>query len=147
MTRRSPARRLRERADGEEAFLLDTHVWVWLLAGEMGRMHRSLPPLLERAAERGNLFVSDISCWEIALKVANGRYALGLPLDEWLDRALQAPGVTMLPLDRSALILGAKLTAMHGDPADRWLVPPPSYGNSRCSLPMQRYLNSGRRRG
>lgn len=78
--------------------------------------------LIEEAAAEGNLSVSDLSCWEMAQKVARGRYSLAMPLDEWLELAVRAPGVTMLPLDRATLVLGAKLTEMHGDPADRWLV-------------------------
>lgn len=57
-----------------------------------------------------------------AAKNGPGRLALGLPIDEWLALAERAPGVTMVPLERSALVLGARLDDMHGDPVDRWLV-------------------------
>ncbi|MDZ4257142.1 MAG: type II toxin-antitoxin system VapC family toxin [Gemmatimonadales bacterium] len=121
MTPRTPKRVVRD-ADGTTGYLLDSHVWVWMLAGN----ERKMPPrtwrLLASAAESGALHVSDVSCWEVALKAATGRYFLGLPVDEWIARATTAPGVLMLPLDRPTLLLGARLTAMHGDPADRWLV-------------------------
>lgn len=122
MTPRRPHSRVRERRDASEVLLLDTHVWVWMLAGERSRMPPTIWRLIEAAAANGALCVSDLSCWEMALKVARGRYTLALPLDEWLEQATLAPGITMLPLDRATLVLGAKLTEMHGDPADRWLV-------------------------
>lgn len=122
MSRRAPASRVRERANEAPSLLLDTHVWVWMLAGDRSRMPATVWSLLEAAAAGGSLGVSDLSCWEMALKVARGKYTLSLPLDEWLDQATLAPGITMLPLDRATLVLGAKLTEMHGDPADRWLV-------------------------
>lgn len=120
MTTRSRRRVVRDVP--AEGYLLDTHVWVWMLAGERRRMSARTWTLLAEAAERGALHVSDVSCWEVALKAATGRYITGQPIDGWLARAITAPGVTMLPLDREALVLGAHLTAMHGDPADRWIV-------------------------
>ncbi len=114
--------RVRELPEPEGPFLLDTHVWFWLLAGDGRRMHRRMPTLLDDAAARGELHVSDISCWEIAFKAERGTLSLGLPVDEWLDRAVATPGITMLPLDRRVLVHGARLNEMHGDPADRWLV-------------------------
>lgn len=121
MTRRAPRRVVRESAP-TTGYLLDTHAWVWMLAGDERKMSARMWRLLATAAERGALHVSDVSCWEVALKAATGRYLLGLPVDEWIARATTAPGVTMLPLDRATLLLGARLTGMHGDPADRWLV-------------------------
>lgn len=120
MTRR-PVRVVRE-SKADHGWLLDTHAWVWLLAGDESRLGQSTRALLADAAAERRLHVSDVSCWELAFKVEVGRYQMSLPLDQWLDRALQAPGITMLPLDRDILLLGARLTAMHGDPADRWLV-------------------------
>lgn len=97
-------------------------MWLWMLQGSTDRMHRHATSVLERAARDGLLHVSDISCWEVARKAADGRLALGLPIDEWLALAERAPGVTMVPLQRQALVLGARLDDMHGDPVDRWLV-------------------------
>lgn len=114
--------RMREQPDFAGPLLLDTHVWFWMLVGDMGRMHRSVAGLLDRAAGNGTLYVSDISAWEVATKVATGRLSLSLPVDAWLEQAGRAPGISFLPLDRSALVLGARLGEMHGDPADRWIV-------------------------
>ena len=50
--------------------LLDTHIWVWFLEGDTGRMAPALVPLLERSARSGELRVLDISYWEVAVKAA-----------------------------------------------------------------------------
>lgn len=121
MTRRPAGRLVRERRD-DAGYLLDTHIWVWMVGGEEGRLGSATRALLLQAAGNGALYLSDVSCWEVALKHASGRYRLSLPLDQWLDLAVQVPGMTMLPLERRILLLGAGLTAMHGDPADRCLV-------------------------
>ncbi|MEP6590997.1 MAG: type II toxin-antitoxin system VapC family toxin [Gemmatimonadota bacterium] len=114
--------RAREQPDFAGPLLLDTHVWFWLLVGDLSRMHPSVGGMLDRAARHGMLYVSDISVWEIARKTVSGRLSLSLPVDIWLERAAQAPGISFLPLDRSVLVLGARLGEMHGDPADRWIV-------------------------
>jgi PIN domain nuclease of toxin-antitoxin system len=102
--------------------LLDTHVWVWMLEGALGRCAHALPALLSHAAATSGLVVSDISFWEVAQKCATGKLTLAVPVKDWLDQAEQAPGVRYQPLDRPTLVLSTQLTALHGDPADRMLV-------------------------
>jgi PIN domain nuclease of toxin-antitoxin system len=114
--------RVPERPEFAGPLLLDTHVWFWMLTGDLGRMHPGVAALLDRAARIGALHVSDISCWEIVQKTVAGRLSLSLPVETWLDRAVRAPGVTMLSLDRPSLMLGAQLEGMQGDPVDRWIV-------------------------
>lgn len=122
MTPQHQVWRVKDQPDFNGPLLLDTHVWFWMLVGGIGRMHRSVAGLLDRAAGNGTLYVSDISCWEVARKASSGRLSLALPVDAWLEQAARAPGVTLLPLDRTVLVLGARLNEMHGDPADRWIV-------------------------
>ncbi len=99
--------------------LLDTHVWLWMLAA---------PERLSPAARRivvstdNELFLSAASAWEIAIKHALGKLTLpGKPADlvpDWMART----GVTPLPvLHRHALHL-ASLPPHHRDPFDRMLV-------------------------
>lgn len=127
MTSRAASRRslvwsVAARTDYLGPLLLDTHLWVWMLDPAAGRLPKALLPLIEGAASRRELLVSDISVWEIAQKVGAGRLMLTSPVAAWLDRAVLAPGVTMVPLSRDVLILSTQLTTLHGDPADRMLV-------------------------
>lgn len=145
MTSHHQVWRARERPDFTGPLLLDTHVWFWMLVGDMGRMHRSVAGLLDRAAGAGMLYVSDISTWEVARKAASGRLSLSLPVDAWLEQAARAPGVTFLPLDRSVLILGARLDEMHGDPVDRWLVATAKLGKLTLLTADRAILEYGRK--
>jgi PIN domain nuclease of toxin-antitoxin system len=99
--------------------LLDTQVWLWMLAA---------PERLSPAGRRlvvsmdNELFFSAASAWEIAIKYALGKLKLsGEPADlvpEWMTRT----GVTPLAvLHRHALHV-ASLPRHHRDPFDRLLV-------------------------
>lgn len=103
--------------------LLDTHVWVWMLEGDERRMSPAVPPLLRRAAAGGNLWVSDISFWEVALKASKGKLVLSLDATIWLAQAERAPGIAYTSLDRTILMQSTRLPgAFRGDPADRILI-------------------------
>jgi PIN domain nuclease of toxin-antitoxin system len=101
--------------------LLDTHVWVWWLHGDP-----ELPPgmtvTIELQCERG-LAVSAISCWEVAKLVERGRLRLPLPIDEWMDEALESAGIELIPLTRDIAIASTTLPGeFHRDPADQIIV-------------------------
>ncbi|MEO7361864.1 MAG: type II toxin-antitoxin system VapC family toxin [Gemmatimonadaceae bacterium] len=103
--------------------LLDTHVWVWLLAGDVARMSVGLPAEIERASDNGECYVSDISAWEVATKCA--RHALSLTMDAaaWIDEAWSAPGLNHVAVSREILVASARLPVdTLPDLADRILV-------------------------
>lgn len=103
--------------------LLDTHMWVSMLQGDTSRMSPRTVPLIERASASRQLYVSDISFWEVAVTTAKGKLALALEPAIWLRQAENAPGISYLPLDRTALILSTRLEGeIHADPADRILI-------------------------
>ena len=108
---------------GDRALLLDTHVWVWLLAGEDTQMSAALPAQMERASDIGECYVSDISAWEVATKSA--RHALPLSMDAtaWTDEAASAPGLNYIAVSREILVASARLPVdALPDLADRILV-------------------------
>ncbi len=54
---------------------------------------------------------------------AKGRISLSRPVDDWVDAALHAPGIRLLPLSPEIAIASTRLPgAPHGDPADRILM-------------------------
>lgn len=54
---------------------------------------------------------------------AKGRISLSRPLEDWVQAALRAPGVRILPLSPEIAIGSTRLPgAPHGDPADRVLM-------------------------
>jgi PIN domain nuclease of toxin-antitoxin system len=103
--------------------LLDTHIWLWLLEGSLSQTASDLLPLLDRSGARSNLFVSDISYWEVAVKAAKGKLTLSIDVAIWLQQAEQAPGIRFRALDRPVLLLSTRLPgSSHNDPADRMLI-------------------------
>src|SRR5665213_27582 len=102
--------------------LLDTHVWV--------RYINAAPPIkpsaiasIDRARQSGSAFVSVISIWETALLVKKGRLDLPITIDRWVERALEIPGIQLLPFTPEIAIASVQLPdALNKDPSDRILV-------------------------
>ena len=102
--------------------LLDTHIWVWWLTGDPALTARERASL-DSAADAGELCLAAISLWETQMLYARGRFALPVPLPDWLRRAAAPPVVTILPLDVQVVTALADLPErFHGDPADRLIV-------------------------
>ena len=102
--------------------LLDTHVWVWLMLGD-NRLGNANRRLLERAIPDGQLFVSIISVWEVAMLEAKERLTLTTDCESWVREALAAPGIRLAELTPSIAISSTRLPGeFHGDPADRMLI-------------------------
>jgi PIN domain nuclease of toxin-antitoxin system len=124
--RRSRSRQVQhpgELQDYDGPLLLDTHVWVWYLAGEEELLSADTVALLERSAGSAALAVSDISYWEVALKTARGRLSFSVDASIWLKRAEAAPGIRLLPLERDVLLLSTRLAdSSNNDPADRMIM-------------------------
>ena len=102
--------------------VLDTHAWIWWVTKDR-RLSRRAKTAVERAAARGELYLSIFSVWEMAKKVEKGQLALDRPLDEWLDDALEIEGLQLVELTRPIVVDSCKLPLpFHGDPADQLIV-------------------------
>jgi PIN domain nuclease of toxin-antitoxin system len=94
--------------------LLDTHVLLWVLAGDR-RLKRSSREIITSAR---TVVVSVVSAWEIALKAAAGK--LRAPAD--IEAAVLESGLITTTLDFADVAECARLPAHHPDPFDRMLV-------------------------
>ena len=109
--------------NGNRALLLDTHVWVWYVEDEAKQFSRRIPALVEAAVQRGDIVISAISVWEIALLEAARRLDLSVDVRAWVARALAFPGVRLKGLSPSIAIESTRLPGpLHRDPADRILI-------------------------
>src|SRR6266851_409518 len=105
-----------------QPLLVDTHVWLWLVAGspELSQQARQT---VDRAAAAGTLRIAAISLWEIALLASRGRIVLGKSISLWLEEALAEPGPAIEPLSPQIAIESYALPdVFHPDPADRMIV-------------------------
>jgi PIN domain nuclease of toxin-antitoxin system len=100
-------------------FLLDTHVFLWLLA----RPERIRPEVLEllRAGDT-SLMLSSASSWEIAIKWAVGRLPLPSPPADYIPGRMRRLGVMGLAVTHAHTLRTSMLPPHHRDPFDRLLV-------------------------
>lgn len=98
--------------------LLDTHAWIWL-ASDPDRLGSGARKAIRSDRSRG---VAAISCWEIAMLAARGRIELDRDPVTWMDDALEAEEIELLPLTPAVAVASAELGNFHGDPADRLIV-------------------------
>jgi PIN domain nuclease of toxin-antitoxin system len=102
--------------------VLDTHTWIWWVTNDR-RLSQRARTLIEKAAGKDELWLSQISIWEMAKKVEKGQLALDRPLDEWLDAALEVQGLQVAEMTRPILVDSCRLPLpFHGDPADQIIV-------------------------
>jgi PIN domain nuclease of toxin-antitoxin system len=102
--------------------LLDTHVWIWMLEQNQHRLSEKVLQHLRERGKAGEILVSDISFWEVANKSRREKL-FSMDAMIWMERAGAAPGVTHLPLARTALIQSTRLPGKPpADPADRILI-------------------------
>jgi PIN domain nuclease of toxin-antitoxin system len=102
--------------------LLDTHVWVWYLENDRKRLSKKVTEHIAAAEAANEVFVSDISFWEVANKSTKEKI-VSMDAILWLQRAGEAPGLAYMPIERAALIQSTRLAGMAPrDPADRILI-------------------------
>jgi PIN domain nuclease of toxin-antitoxin system len=102
-----------------QVILLDTHVAIWLNMNDaaLGKKTRAMTAA---ALEGGQLAISAISFWEMALLIAKGRLRALDDAHEQRMLMMQA-GIRELPLTGDIAILAVELENLHADPADRFI--------------------------
>jgi PIN domain nuclease of toxin-antitoxin system len=100
-------------------FLLDTHVFLWFIAGDP-----HLPSAWRGVIEDGAnvAFVSVASIWEAVVKHALGRLPMNEPPASFLPLQRELHGLTSLPIDEACVRRLAELPGLHKDPFDRIIV-------------------------
>jgi PIN domain nuclease of toxin-antitoxin system len=96
--------------------LLDTHILLWLLEPGAARLPTEARQLIARA---NDAYVSIVSLWEIAIKLAKGHLDLDLDL---LIEAIDAAGLSEVAVEREHVRVLRALPQHHRDPFDRMLV-------------------------
>lgn len=103
----------------ETSFLLDTHIWIWLINGESLLSKKTLNAI-DQAARENAIFVSAISLWEVSMLEAKQKIILERPCLDWINVALKAPNINLAPLTAKIAVESCHLPKpFHGDPADR----------------------------
>lgn len=101
-----------------QPMILDTCAVLWLAAGDKKLSSATVKKINESPV----VYVSAISGFEIAIKVAKGKLKLPLPPQDWVMRVLEHHDLVMLPLTLDICIAGAELPPIHDDPCDRFII-------------------------
>ena len=97
-------------------FLLDTHAFLWFIAGD-DQLSRRARVLM--GDDNTLLFLSAASLWEIAIKVSTSKLILTAPFSEFIPEQLAANYINILPIEVQDLSLLVQLPFHHRDPFDR----------------------------
>jgi len=68
------------------------------------------------------VFLSAVSCWEIAVKHAAGKLKLPEPPLKLIPECRKLYGLRSLPLDEESALRAGRLPKLHADPFDRMLI-------------------------
>jgi len=96
--------------------LLDTHALIWLDEGNK-RLGPSTLQLLNEAHSIGQLSVSAITFWEVAMLIEKRRLEIKIELTAWRKNLLDS-GLLEIPVSGAIGIRASGLKNFHGDPAD-----------------------------
>ena len=102
--------------------VLDTHTLVWWVTGDP-LLSKAAKSAIDRTKRRGEIIISTMSAWEIALLVERDRLVLTMDVDSWLATVEQIEQVRFLPVDVEIATKSVSLPGQfHKDPADRMIV-------------------------
>lgn len=99
--------------------LLDTHVFLWFIAGD-SRLNRDTVELIR--APNNAVYCSVVSLWETLVKYRLGKLPLPLPPETYLPEQRDRHRIASLPLDEESVKRLAQLPLLHRDPFDRILI-------------------------
>jgi PIN domain nuclease of toxin-antitoxin system len=78
--------------------VLDTHTLVWWVSDDP-LLSKRARTAIEREQPDGDIIVSSISAWEIAMLVERGKLVLSMDVGSWLSTVAQIDAVQFLPVN------------------------------------------------
>ncbi|NMM00963.1 type II toxin-antitoxin system VapC family toxin [Paraburkholderia sp. RP-4-7] len=102
--------------------VLDTHTLVWWVTGDPTLSKKAKTAIAHEMAG-GEIIVSAISAWEIAMLVERERLLLSMDVSSWLATVSAIEAVRFAPVDVEISTKSVNLPGeFHKDPADRMIV-------------------------
>lgn len=103
--------------------VLDTHALIWWVNSDEQLSQTARKAIEKELGGDGQLMVSAITAWEIAMLVVKGRLTLTMDIDEWLETVASIEGVAFVSVDVDVAVQSVRLPGeFHPDPADRLIV-------------------------
>lgn len=102
--------------------VLDTHALVWWVSGDPA-LSKTAGAAIAQEIPGGEIMVSCISVWEIAILVERQRLLLSMLIDRWCALVAEIQCVKFLAVDTATALRSVDLPGQfHRDPADRIIV-------------------------
>ena len=96
--------------------LVDTHILLWQMLGDARLRGKLRQPLIDTSV---TIIVSDMSLWEVAIKVQCGKLRLSVGA---FDAHITAQGYDRMSIARRHVSAVASIPRHHGDPFDHLLI-------------------------
>lgn len=100
------------------AYLLDTHAFLWFVAGDK-QLPKRASEIIKKIDEP--CFISLASLWEITIKIQLKKLELGLSLKE-LFAFIEKNQIGVVSIHTEHLLMLSKLPKVHSDPFDRLII-------------------------
>lgn len=102
--------------------VLDTHAWIWWVSSP-AFLSETAKSIIDGAVTEGNIFISAISTWEVAILVSRGRLKLTMNASDWVAASEALPFLNFVPISNRIALKSVELPgALHNDPADRIII-------------------------
>ena len=108
-------------------YLLDTHALIFWC--NQDSVSNEFIQFFDKQDQLGNVLVSPISLWEVALLVHKGKLKID-DIDEWRKELLANTNLGLLEPSVSEMIESVQLPDYHKDPFDRLLIVQANHSNA-----------------
>ncbi|MEM9998511.1 MAG: type II toxin-antitoxin system VapC family toxin [Bacteroidota bacterium] len=99
--------------------LLDTHTFLWFIAGHASLSDTARQRIEDPSTER---LLSVASLWEMSIKASLGRLQIRLPFPELVTQQVEGNGIRVLGIKPFHLEALRTLPFHHRDPFDRLMI-------------------------
>lgn len=99
-------------------YLLDTHIILWI----DGNIEKLSSNVLNIIDNQNRFFISNISIWEIFLKIKKGKLEFDGDFFEWLDDINGNSSYQLIDPNQQILLKAVNLDWSNNDPADRIII-------------------------
>ncbi len=102
--------------------LLDTHTLIWWVSDDK-QLSKTALKAIEQELIDGEIIISSITAWEIAMLISKNRLVLSMDVETWLATIAQIDRVHFYTIDNEIAVKSATLPdEFHKDLADRMIV-------------------------
>ena len=102
--------------------VLDTHALIRWVSADHQLSSRAKKTIEGELSSNGQVLISSITSWEIAMLVEKGRLSLTMDVGDWLNTVSMIEGVRFIPIDNAVAVQSVRLPGeFHSDPADRMI--------------------------